>query len=135
MNRGLSSLQTDILAVLDQWPSFEKATAARPAQRDDWAVPRDIIERLELPKNAVTRASLSRALSRLHKRGLVARAFGQLVSVGRSYRYLKINDPVTQACVIAQPRRTWAAIIGKRPTANRQRYDRRCGKRAVRAEP
>jgi hypothetical protein len=43
MGKGLSRLQKNILAVLDQWPSFEQATDTRPDSVADWAWPRDII--------------------------------------------------------------------------------------------
>ena len=95
MGKGLSPLQKDILAALDRWPLYEQAMTATPGQLDDWAFPRDIIEHLGLPKSGVTSASVSRALSRLCDRGLVARASGKVASVGRSFRYLKITDSAT----------------------------------------
>ena len=121
MGRGLSSLQTHILAVLDQWPSFEQATAATSDQFD-WAFPRDIIEGLGLPKNSVTRASVSRALVRLCDRGHVVRVSDEVANVGRSYRYLKIMDPVTQTRALPQPRRTWVAMTGGRPRSGRTAF-------------
>jgi len=94
MGKGLSPLQKNILEVLAHWPSYEQATAARPGQLGGWARPGDIIARLNLPKTNVTRASLSRALARLHERGLVARASAELASIGKSFRYLNITDPI-----------------------------------------
>ena len=94
MGKGLSPQQKNILEVLSQWPSYEQATATTPGQVGEWARPGDIIAGLNLPKTSVTRASLSRALARLHERGLVARASGKLASVGKSFRYLKITDPI-----------------------------------------
>jgi hypothetical protein len=126
MGRGLSSLQTAILAVLDQWPSFEQASAVTPRQFDYWAFPCEIIEGLGLPKNPSTRVSVSRALVRLCERGHVARVSDDVVHIGRSYRYLKIND-VAQARALPQPRRTWVAITGKRPAASGQCYEKRGG--------
>ena len=85
MGHGLSPLQRQILAVLERWPTFEQA-----AHLNDWALPRDIIEGLGLPKSNAARASLSKALLRLHERGLVARAAGEVASVGKSFRYVRI---------------------------------------------
>ena len=87
MGQGLSPLQRQILAVLERWPTFEQAT---PGYLGDWALPRDIIEGLGLPKNNATRASLSKALLRLHDRGLVARSSGQVAKVGKSFWYVRI---------------------------------------------
>jgi hypothetical protein len=63
-------------------------------QLGGWALPRDIIEHLGLPKNGVTSASVSRALLNVSKRGLVARASGEVANVGKAFRYLRITDPV-----------------------------------------
>jgi hypothetical protein len=56
-------LQQEILAVLEEWPSYETAHAANPGKHDDWARPRDIIQALGMRKTATTRATVSRALS------------------------------------------------------------------------
>jgi DNA-binding MarR family transcriptional regulator len=90
MGKGLSPLQNDILAVLDEWPSFEMVGGS--GYLGDWALPRDIIRRLCLPRNGATRASMSRALLRLHERGLVARASGECAMVGKSFRYVIITN-------------------------------------------
>ena len=86
-------LQQEILAVLEQWPSYEAAHAANPSSLNDWALPRHIIRALGLPKAAATRATVSRALLGLYQRGLVARAAGELAEIGKSFRYLRITDP------------------------------------------
>ena len=93
MGKGLSELQRDILAALEQRPSHEEATATRPGYIGDWALPRDIIAALALPTSAATSAAISRALARLHARGLVARAFGERASAGKAFRYVRITDP------------------------------------------
>ena len=93
MSKSQSPLQRDILAVLEEWPTFELAEAAAPGSVKDWALPRDIIGRLGLPKTGSTRATVSRALLRLHQKGLVARASGELADVGKSYHYLRITNP------------------------------------------
>ena len=94
MGESLSPLQRDILAVLEEWPTFEMAEAAAPASVKDWALPRDIIRSLGMPKTGATRATISRALLRLHEKGLVARASGELADVGKSFHYLRISNPV-----------------------------------------
>jgi hypothetical protein len=90
MRKRFSRLQTDILAVLEDWPSLEQAEAGNLGA---WALPRDIIAALRRPKTAATRATISRALARLHTRGAVARASGELAIVGKSFRYVRITDP------------------------------------------
>ena len=107
MGKGLSPLQKDILAALDRWPLYEQAMTATPGQLDDWAFPRDIIEHLGLPKSGVISVSVSRALSRLCDRGLVARESGNVASVGRSFRYLKMTNPATlRSRALPRPPRT-----------------------------
>jgi hypothetical protein len=56
-------------------------------------VPRDIIAALRRPKTPATRSTVSKALARLHARGAVARASGDLAIVGKSFRYVRITDP------------------------------------------
>ena len=94
MGESLSPLQRDILAVLGEWPTFEMAEAAAPANVKDWALPRDIIRSLGRPKTRSTQATISRALLRLHEKGLLARAFGELADVGKAFHYLRITDPL-----------------------------------------
>jgi hypothetical protein len=92
MGKAFSPLQQDILAVLDEWPSFEEAKALRPGSLAEWALPRDIVARLGKIPNAASQASVSRALARLYQRGVIARAWGELAIAGTSYRYLRIAD-------------------------------------------
>ena len=92
MGKGLSPLQQDILAVLDEWPSFEEAKALRPGSVADWALPRDIIARLGKKKSAAMRAAISKSLLRLYQRGMIARASGSLAVAGKSFRYLRITN-------------------------------------------
>jgi len=93
MGKSLSPLQRDILAVLEEWPTFELAESAAAGSVKDWALPRDIIRRLGRPKTRSTQATISRALLQLHKKGLVARASGELADVGKSFHYLRISNP------------------------------------------
>jgi hypothetical protein len=93
MNKSLSPLQRDILAVLEQWPTFEVADSVAPGSVKDWALPRDIIRGLGRPKTRATQATISRALLRLHEKGLVARASDELADVGKAFHYLRITDP------------------------------------------
>ena len=94
MGESLSPLQRDILAVLGEWPTFEMAEAAAPANVKDWALPRDIIRCLGRPKTRATQAKVSRAFLRLHEKGLVARASGELADVGKAFHYLRITNPL-----------------------------------------
>jgi hypothetical protein len=94
MGKSLSPLQRDILAVLEEWPTFELAESAAAGSVKDWALPRDIIRRLGRPKTRSTQATISRALLQLHKKGLVARASGELADVGKAFHYLRITNPV-----------------------------------------
>ena len=104
MGKGLSELQRDILAALEQWPSYEEATATRRGYIGDWALPRDIIAALALPTSAATSAAISRALARLHARGLVARASGERASVGKAFRYVRITDPANAGAGVTAQR-------------------------------
>ena len=94
MDKSLSPLQRDIVAVLGELPTFELAEAAALGSVKDWALPRDIIRSLGRPKTRATQATISRALLRLHEKGLVARASGELADVGKSFHYLRISNPV-----------------------------------------
>ena len=93
MGKSLSPLQRDILAVLEEWPTFELAESAAAGSVKDWALPRDIIRRLGRPRS--TQATISRALLQLHKKGLVARASGELADVGKAFHYLRITNPLS----------------------------------------
>ena len=88
MGKGLSPLQRDILAVLHEWPSWAEA---RPHYIGDWARPVQIISRLGLPVTMATRVAVSRALLRLCQRELVVRASGEILSVGKGYRYARVS--------------------------------------------
>jgi len=68
MGRGLSQQQRDILNVL---PTFEEGMEAR-----DMIPTREIIEALGIIRTPSSRASVSRALSRLRERGLVTWKYG-----------------------------------------------------------
>jgi hypothetical protein len=115
MGKGLSRLQTDILAALEDWPSLEQA---KPGDLGAWALPRDIIAALSRPKTPATRAAISKALARLHARGAVARASGEIAIVGKSFRYLRITDPKNSGMGNAGPlltaaRRKMKTVAGR----------------------
>lgn len=105
---GLSALQHDILAVLDGWPALEECL---PGSLGAWARPSDIIAALGRPRTAATRAAVSKALARLHERGIVARASGELVIVGKSFRYVRITDPKNAGYGNSGPCSLWAPLI------------------------
>jgi hypothetical protein len=93
MGKGLSPLQTEILAVLEQWPSLEKQRAVGGSyDLSTWARPRDIIRALGRPSTPTTRTSVSRALARLCDRGVVTAASGQLAIAGKGFRYVRIAN-------------------------------------------
>jgi hypothetical protein len=94
MGKGLSPLQKSILAALEHYPALEDFPTRVEISLATWARPLQIMQRLGLPSTAANRAALSRALSRLYGRGLVARASGAMASQGKSFRYVRITDPV-----------------------------------------
>ena len=69
MGKSLSPLQRDILAVFEEWPTFELAELAAGGSVKDWALPRDIIRRLGRPKTRSTPATISPRFSNCIKRG------------------------------------------------------------------
>jgi hypothetical protein len=90
MAKGLSRLQTEILKVLEEWPSFKEA---EPGSFQSWAKPQDIIAALHKPKTPATRATISRALARLHKRGVIAKASPGQAIADKSFCYVRITYP------------------------------------------
>jgi hypothetical protein len=90
VGKGLSPLQKDILAGLAEIPALEESP---PGDLSAWARPGQIIGRLKRPSTASNRAAVSKALLRLYERGLVARASGEVASVGMSFRYVRISNP------------------------------------------
>ena len=90
----LRSLQRDILAVLEEWPTFEWAKAAAPGNVKDWALPRDIIRGLGRPNTCSTQGQYPALFSDYMRRELVARASGELADVGKAFHYLRITNPV-----------------------------------------
>ncbi len=89
MGRGLSNLQKEILAVLPypvKWDgSLETVIPLESAMS-----PMEIKEALGLPKSNSTRASLSRSLAALSKRGLILKWGADVALQGRGYRYTKL---------------------------------------------
>jgi hypothetical protein len=87
MGKGLSPLQRDVLAVLENYPAFEQLNDFRA-----WARPQDILARLEREPTKSNRAALSRTLRRLYVRRLVAKSLGGSCNAGNSFRYVRIAD-------------------------------------------
>ncbi|MCG2673093.1 hypothetical protein XI06_12990 [Bradyrhizobium sp. CCBAU 11434] len=87
MTKGL---QDKIMEVLANFPSYEQTTVG---DLSGWAMPGDIRKQLGRENTAATRVALSKALKRLHERGLVARASGEIAAVGQAFRYVRITDP------------------------------------------
>lgn len=90
MGKGLSKLQCAILDVLRGFPSLAER---RGDYIGDWARPRDILVALKRPPTSSNRVAISKALARLHQRGLVAVAAPELCTQGRGYRYCRITEP------------------------------------------
>jgi hypothetical protein len=120
MGKGLSSLQHDILGVLENWPSFEDATLSAPGSIGCWAKPGDIIQALGRSKSPASRAAMSKALLRLHQRGLVARAAGEVAAAGMGFRYVRVANPANAGAgndgpaIALSPRPRMRAVRSKR---------------------
>lgn len=88
MGKGLSRLQIQILEVLGRFP-------LAPAETGDlvnisrFARPRDIVRDLGLAPDAATRVAVSKALARLHQRGLVVAYYSSVATQGRGRRYAR----------------------------------------------
>jgi hypothetical protein len=108
MGKGLSPLQKDILALLEEIPAFEEQPNGIIS---GWATPRQMLAALDRPPTPSNRAALSKALLRLYERGLVARASSELASVGKSFRYVRIGDPKNARVGNSGPK----MVIGHRP--------------------
>jgi hypothetical protein len=105
MGKGLSELQTDLLTVLEKWPSFEETN---PGSVDAWAKPRDIIVALHRPLTPANRHAINKALARLHARGAVARTLdGWAIGGHKSFRYVKITKPKTGVVALPHPCRVY----------------------------
>ena len=90
MGRGLSPLQKDILAVLEEFPALEDFPAEGTISLSSWAHPQQILQRLKRPPTASNRTAVSKALARLMERGMVAAARGELYAAGKSFFYVRI---------------------------------------------
>jgi hypothetical protein len=90
MGRGLSPLQKDILAVLEEFPAREDFPEEGTISLSSWAHPRQILQRLKRPPTASNRTAVSKALARLVERGMVAAARSDLYSAGKSFFYVRI---------------------------------------------
>jgi len=93
MGKGLSPLQKEILAVLENWPSLEQQPPGDSLK--GWARPHAIIRGLGRPNTPATRAAVSKALKRLCQRGLVASEYAQMYNPGKSRFYVRIARPST----------------------------------------
>jgi len=103
MSKGL---QDEILEVLASFHSYEEASGG---ELSGWAMPSDIRKRLGRENTAANRVSLSKALKRLHERGLVARAAGEVAVVGQAFRYVRITEPKNAGASNAGP----SMIVGR----------------------
>jgi hypothetical protein len=81
MGTGLSPLQRQILAVLPDEGNGE------------WARPKQILDTLGLEPTPSTRTIMSRALGRLHKRGLISVIVTDLALPGKSRLYARRDRP------------------------------------------
>jgi hypothetical protein len=90
MGRGLSPLQKDILAVLEEFPAREDFPEGCAINLSSWAHPQQILHRLKRPPTASNRTAISKALARLVERGMVAAARGELYAAGKSFFYVRI---------------------------------------------
>jgi hypothetical protein len=73
MGKGLSGLQKDILAVLEEFPALEQTCGN---YNGNWVKPTQILKRLCREPTPANRVALSKALARLCERGLVAELEG-----------------------------------------------------------
>jgi predicted transcriptional regulator len=119
MARGL---QDQILEALASFPSYEQLVGA---DLSEWAMPGDIRKKLGRENTAATRVALSKALKRLHERGLVARASGEVAAVGQAFRYARISDPKNTGAGSGQPRAMMRR--SKRASHSRRSLNRRSG--------
>lgn len=97
MGKGLSSLQRDILVALALFPAFEDGRCV-------WAMPGEILDTLDRRATPANQVALSKALKRLHERGLVARASGEFADVGKAFRYSRIPNPLNAGAGNAGPK-------------------------------
>jgi hypothetical protein len=91
MGRGLSSLQARILRALKDFPTYEQSVESDTVHLKDWAEPKHLFLALDIHPNPATRATLSKALERLVRRGLVAKFHGQVAIRGNAARYALIT--------------------------------------------
>jgi len=91
MGRGLSQLQKDILAILEEFPAREDFPEEGTISLLSWAHPQQILQRLKRPPTASNRTAVSKALARLVERGMVAAARDDLYSAGKSFFYVRIT--------------------------------------------
>ena len=93
MGKGLSQLQKDVLAVLDDYPPLEDFPRPGEHSLERWARPKQILASLRREPTPSNRAAVSKALDRLYERGLVEKADAWRMMVGNSKFYVRIRDP------------------------------------------
>lgn len=95
MAKGLSPLQKNILAVLEEFPAYEEAKVRINSHNwiEEWARPRDIMKRLCLPPTASNRAAVSKSLARLWDRGRIVGVSTCCCMQGHGWRYLRVDNP------------------------------------------
>jgi hypothetical protein len=93
MGKGLSPLQVQVLEVLSGFPTLSRSAyppgSGPSVPRANYARPVDILRALHRPLTPANRVSMSKALSRLWKRDLIAGVQGGLADVGNGYRYAR----------------------------------------------
>jgi hypothetical protein len=124
MGRGLSPLQKDILAVLEEFPAREDFPEEGTLSLSSWAHPQQILQRLKRPPTASNRTAVSKALARLVERGMVAAARGELYAAGKSFFYVRITGCQARRSPVERdfedhrsgPNANWDAVQAARPT-------------------
>lgn len=121
MGRGLSDLQKEILAVLpaigrDRWECgcYYKdyhPKWGRVVDPCEWMLSGDVLAAIRREPTPSNRVALSKALGRLHERGLVGR-FGPAWAQGSPYLYCRIADKGEHATECAYTRFRKAGVRG-----------------------
>jgi hypothetical protein len=86
MGRGLSSLQKRILEILPL-PNEQDLSPENEIRIEVPMRPVEVLEALGLKKTNSSRASLSRSLAALYRRGLISKWEADVALQGRGYRY------------------------------------------------
>lgn len=113
MGKGLSPLQSSILAALREYPTYEGSLQGDHVSIKNWARPKDILAVLGIKAAPSTRAILSRALERLYRRGLVAKFHAAFAEAGNSARYALITSPENAGAGTRGPSFKWSRSTAK----------------------